>query len=893
MTGTRMDLSKLAQPILAQDVPLDLFEADGLVQWARQLDAVPLPPPSAVPLDGSVGEVPSSEVEYRRMTEAARVAVYPDTSAVVPKTKAPVKRGPGRPPKLSSALAQAARVSLAGRAENASTSASLLAGSGLLAPIPDKLYDEDIPSPPLSSRTNSVGSRSGKAEVAVESGSQRRVEVHPPQPPSPIKTRGYTRNNRQSKRTETKASRSSRSVAKLPAPVTTVENWAQCEKCKKWRRLPPSVDTEKLPEFWVCALNVWDPAHSSCFVPEETFPDLKHQEPVAEPQAPIVTDDGVTLPIRPVEPTPTVKGFNDRLMDHEVLELLFDEQSNHPLNKRLTIHSLDANSLLATELPHNVLLVDELPTAVALSVATDQTRPPSELLHPQEELAKDDNVPRDDGSVCIGLAEKTEWPTRDNEASTIDTAGEIDPGAEPSRSLFAAMFPKLALQVPKFGKFPPIKREDLIRFEKQLEADEHRQSSSRSSGRAAASIVNGDVRTAEVSRSGRRSLSVINEAIKPPGAIYVNGKTPATKVSGATVSTGKSPRTANSGAKSTSSAASKVPKAVSAEIVGVDNKGAALSSMSREDFRGLLSLFASRKDKQQDGVEHKHCLLEDKLRASTLPLESFLQPLSLLAMPIVYSTPESSEDDTEQRSGRYNVRSAVEPEYDVATAAPQEPAPVEVKREPKRRVATRSARVAEPNNDQQLRQLREEYARSSAGKSYPRKVEPSPPEPEVPAPATKRAVRRSTSRYAREVPAPIVELQEPDPVMEELPLGLQERMLLMDLSIPIEHTAPVEQRAASGNTSHHSLSSFGVDASRTMELLTQPIDFESDVFTALSPVSTMGDFPGLQPRMCTLDAPVLPELNLQLLSEPIPDFDPESAEINVDVYKNPRLLTEV
>uniref|UniRef100_A0A3B0NA46 CW-type Zinc Finger, putative n=1 Tax=Theileria annulata TaxID=5874 RepID=A0A3B0NA46_THEAN len=59
----------------------------------------------------------------------------------------------------------------------------------------------------------------------------------------------------------------------LAAPPVTVENWAQCENCKKWRRLPLTVDTDQLPDTWVCSLNVWDPAYNSCNVPEEIYPE--------------------------------------------------------------------------------------------------------------------------------------------------------------------------------------------------------------------------------------------------------------------------------------------------------------------------------------------------------------------------------------------------------------------------------------------------------------------------------------------------------------------------------------------------------------------------------------------------------------------------------------------
>ncbi|OIV95661.1 hypothetical protein TanjilG_01455 [Lupinus angustifolius] len=42
--------------------------------------------------------------------------------------------------------------------------------------------------------------------------------------------------------------------------------WAQCDDCSKWRRLP--VDAV-LPPKWTCFENVWDACRSSCTVPEE------------------------------------------------------------------------------------------------------------------------------------------------------------------------------------------------------------------------------------------------------------------------------------------------------------------------------------------------------------------------------------------------------------------------------------------------------------------------------------------------------------------------------------------------------------------------------------------------------------------------------------------------
>ncbi|KAF7816239.1 B3 domain-containing transcription repressor VAL1 isoform X1 [Senna tora] len=44
------------------------------------------------------------------------------------------------------------------------------------------------------------------------------------------------------------------------------EQWAPCDDCSKWRRLPADV---LLPPKWTCSENVWDASRSSCSAPEE------------------------------------------------------------------------------------------------------------------------------------------------------------------------------------------------------------------------------------------------------------------------------------------------------------------------------------------------------------------------------------------------------------------------------------------------------------------------------------------------------------------------------------------------------------------------------------------------------------------------------------------------
>ena len=44
--------------------------------------------------------------------------------------------------------------------------------------------------------------------------------------------------------------------------------WAQCDRCGTWRRLPPHVDVDRLPERWFCEMNIWDAARARCDAPE-------------------------------------------------------------------------------------------------------------------------------------------------------------------------------------------------------------------------------------------------------------------------------------------------------------------------------------------------------------------------------------------------------------------------------------------------------------------------------------------------------------------------------------------------------------------------------------------------------------------------------------------------
>ncbi|XP_039599783.1 MORC family CW-type zinc finger protein 3-like [Polypterus senegalus] len=46
------------------------------------------------------------------------------------------------------------------------------------------------------------------------------------------------------------------------------QNWAQCDECLKWRKLPDGIDTSKLPDNWYCHMNP-DTQFRLCSAPEE------------------------------------------------------------------------------------------------------------------------------------------------------------------------------------------------------------------------------------------------------------------------------------------------------------------------------------------------------------------------------------------------------------------------------------------------------------------------------------------------------------------------------------------------------------------------------------------------------------------------------------------------
>ncbi|GBG27922.1 MORC family CW-type zinc finger protein 4 [Hondaea fermentalgiana] len=61
------------------------------------------------------------------------------------------------------------------------------------------------------------------------------------------------------------AASSADDAAQLSAYAISV----QCDKCGKWRDIPPGKHQENLPERWFCRMNTWEPAYASCDAPQK------------------------------------------------------------------------------------------------------------------------------------------------------------------------------------------------------------------------------------------------------------------------------------------------------------------------------------------------------------------------------------------------------------------------------------------------------------------------------------------------------------------------------------------------------------------------------------------------------------------------------------------------
>lgn len=63
-------------------------------------------------------------------------------------------------------------------------------------------------------------------------------------------------------------------VTSIPSDEADNVEWVQCEKCNKWRKLPPHISADELPEVWFCSMNTWN-ATLTCEDPEDKADGLQ------------------------------------------------------------------------------------------------------------------------------------------------------------------------------------------------------------------------------------------------------------------------------------------------------------------------------------------------------------------------------------------------------------------------------------------------------------------------------------------------------------------------------------------------------------------------------------------------------------------------------------------
>jgi hypothetical protein len=115
--------------------------------------------------------------------------------------------------------------------------------------------------------------KKGKKAKALQSKEhvEPEVEAGPePEPEPPVEPKKKKRGRPARERTPEEIR------AQEQADADNVE-WVQCEKCDKWRKLPPHISADELPDVWYCTMNYWYPSSASCDAPEDKA-DAHHQD---------------------------------------------------------------------------------------------------------------------------------------------------------------------------------------------------------------------------------------------------------------------------------------------------------------------------------------------------------------------------------------------------------------------------------------------------------------------------------------------------------------------------------------------------------------------------------------------------------------------------------------
>jgi hypothetical protein len=99
-----------------------------------------------------------------------------------------------------------------------------------------------------------------------------------PLPPKPKRRGRPPRSDKEKEKTLPNAPNTANTAPEEQGPApggkdVPKQEWVQCEKCEKWRRLPPRISAEELPDVWYCSMNTWDINLATCTAIED-----KHEE---------------------------------------------------------------------------------------------------------------------------------------------------------------------------------------------------------------------------------------------------------------------------------------------------------------------------------------------------------------------------------------------------------------------------------------------------------------------------------------------------------------------------------------------------------------------------------------------------------------------------------------
>ncbi|KAF1313748.1 Chromodomain-helicase-dna-binding protein, partial [Globisporangium splendens] len=167
------------------------------------------------------------------------------------------------------------------------TSSSAAVASSEIPPVAQQSVAVSIPDAPLKPAKSGKPPK-GTHQTASQSGSSASDNV-PPATPRGANSGGSTAGGQVSAGGVPGASHSAHTSSQSPSGFPTsvpigggkgrkvkpdgikkaVLEWAQCEKCNKWRKLPQHIKSSTLPDKWYCSMNHWDPTRASCSIPEE------------------------------------------------------------------------------------------------------------------------------------------------------------------------------------------------------------------------------------------------------------------------------------------------------------------------------------------------------------------------------------------------------------------------------------------------------------------------------------------------------------------------------------------------------------------------------------------------------------------------------------------------